>query len=140
MPAANKYEKYLLRGALGKTPHVEGGGFPIIAAVNVKQWEDSQLSFRMTPIAAPFVMEDKNHSHDYNAYMCFLGGNPLNFKEFDAEVEITLGEEQEKYVITESTVVYIPKGLKHCPLNFKRVDKPILFLHIFPSADYVRGK
>src|SRR5271157_3246798 len=100
MTVENKYEKYLLRGALGKTPHTEVL-YPIVAAVNVKKWETSQLSFRMSPITQPFVMETKPHKHDYDAYMCFIGGNPLNFKEFDAEVEIYLGEEQEKQIITE---------------------------------------
>jgi hypothetical protein len=136
---ANKYEKLLLRGALGKTPHTEAGGFPIISCVNVKQWEGSELSFRMTPIANAHMMEEKQHSHDYNDYMAFLGGDPLNFKEFDAEIELTLGEEREKYIITEPTVVYIPKGLMHCPLNFKRVTKPVLYLHIFPVVDYAKN-
>jgi hypothetical protein len=26
--------------------------------------------------------------------------------------------------------VYIPKGLPHCPLEFKRVDRPIMFGHV----------
>jgi hypothetical protein len=60
------------------------------------------------------------------------------------EVELTLSEDGvnlEKFVITEATNVYIPKGLYHCPLNFKRVDnpdKPILFYDLFFSPEYKR--
>jgi len=33
--------------------------------------------------------------------------------------------------------VYVPGNLPHCPLNFKRVDKPIMFGHIMfaPTFD-----
>ena len=54
----------------------------------------------------------------------------MNFEEFGAEVELTMGEEREVHVITTTTWVYIPAKLLHCPLNFKRVDKPIMFGHI----------
>jgi hypothetical protein len=61
-----------------------------------------------------------------------FGGNPMNFKDFGAEVELVMGEgeEAEKYTITSTTWVYVPKNLPHCPLNFKKVDRPIMFGHI----------
>ena len=137
MKSGNKYEKYLLRGPIGKTPHTEVLT-PIINFASIKRWPGAKLSFRMSTITSDFIMESKPHSHDYDAYMCFIGGNPLNFAEFDAEVELCLGEEQEKQIITESTVVYIPSGLSHCPLTYRHVKKPILFLHIFPESEYER--
>jgi len=48
-----------------------------------------------------------------------------------AEVEIALGEEWKKNIITTSAIVYLPKGLQHCPINVKIVDRPFLFGHIW---------
>jgi hypothetical protein len=135
--AENKYGKYVLRNPIGRTPHMEVL-YPIVSMVNIKQWENSNVSFRISTITSPFIMETKSHAHEYDAYMCFLGGNPTNFKEFGAEIEFSLGEEHEVQKFNEPTVVYVPKGLAHGPLNFKRVDKPIMFLHIFMSADYAK--
>ena len=36
--------------------------------------------------------------------------------------------------IKEATILYIPRGLEHNPLEFKRIDKPLFFsaLHLAP--------
>ena len=63
-------------------------------------------------------------------------GDPMNFKEFGAEVELAMGEEKEAHLITSNTLVYIPKNVPYCPLNFRRVDKPIMSGHIMPEPTY----
>ena len=35
-----------------------------------------------------------------------------------------MGEELEKHTIKSATAVFMPKGLLHCPLNFRVIDKP----------------
>lgn len=59
---------------------------------------------------------------------------PDVFSSFDAEIELCMGPEEEKHIITKPTFVFIPKGFHHCPLNFKKVNKPILFqaIHLGP--------
>jgi hypothetical protein len=32
--------------------------------------------------------------------------------------------------------VYIPKGVLHCPLEFRKVDRPIMFGHIIFAPTY----
>jgi hypothetical protein len=56
----------------------------------------------------------------------------MNFEESGAEVEFTMGEgaEAETHIITNTTRVYVPSNVLHCPLKFKKVDKPIMFGHI----------
>ncbi len=83
-------------------------------------------------------MESKSHVHNYDAYMCFIGGDPTNFRDFGAEVELCLGEEREKQIITSTTIVYVPAGLYHCPMEFKKVERPIMFMHVFPTSEYER--
>jgi len=53
-------------------------------------------------------------------------------------VEIWLGEEMEKHTITESTIVHVPAGLLHCPMNYKRISKPIMLINITLGGEYVK--
>jgi hypothetical protein len=64
--------------------------------------------------------------------------DPDNMGELGADIEIGLGEEQEIHKITTPTTVYIPAGMIHCPLEFKRVDKPVLFVHCTLASKYVK--
>ena len=72
-----KYGKYLLRRPIGKTPHLEVTS-PIVIMAGENQWKGARLSLRMSTITQPFVMESKPHLHEYDAYMGFVGGTPLN--------------------------------------------------------------
>ena len=91
-------------------------------------------------ITEPRKLKAAPHAHDYDQLLYFLGGNPRNFYDFDAEVEITLGEEAEKYIINTTSITYVPKGLMHCPINFKRIEKPIMFMHLCFAPKYTRSK
>lgn len=79
---------------------------------------------------------DKTHSHDFEETLCFIGGNPLDITDFDAEIEITLNGE--KHVLTQPGCVTIPRNLPHCPITVKNVspEKPIVFLEISLSSSY----
>lgn len=75
----------------------------------------------------PFFLDRIPHIHHVDEYLIFLGGTFPNLFDFDAEISLTIGEEMEEYIITKPTIVRIPAGVQHCPLNFKRVDKPVFF-------------
>jgi hypothetical protein len=76
----------------------------------------------------PVFLEKAPHTHDGDEYLIFLGGElPDLFSSFDAEIDFWIGEEQEKYVITRPTIIYIPKGMPHTPLDFRKIVKPVLF-------------
>jgi len=99
---------------------------------------DEPLTQVLRPIYKPYIMIPQGHKHPVSEILYFIGGDPMNFEEFGAEVELTMGEgkEAEIHVITKTTWVYVPPNLLHCPLNFKRVDKPIMFGHIMFSPTY----
>ena len=46
-----------------------------------------------------------------------------------------LGEEMEKHVFTRPTIVYLPVGFPHCPLEITRVDSPIIQIEIMLVAE-----
>lgn len=78
------------------------------------------------------------HIHKYDEFLIFLGAElPDLCSSFDAEVDLWMGEEMEKQTITSTTIVFIPKGVQHAPLNFRVIRKPILFhaLYLGPSLD-----
>jgi hypothetical protein len=60
----------------------------------------------------------------------------MNMKEFDAEVEFYFGAEKEKFTITGPTIVVVPPGVFHFPLNFKEIKKPIYFLEVSLTSRY----
>lgn len=82
-------------------------------------------------LTKPFFVDRLQHRHPEDEYLIFLGASFPDVFEFDAHIEFTLGKEgegEEVYHITKPTIVRIPAGTYHCPLNFKEINKPILFL------------
>lgn len=76
------------------------------------------------------------HSHDFDQIMCFLGSDMNDIGDLWAEVEICLGEEMEKHMITSTTAVAIPKGMPHMPVTINRMDKRILMMVISLAPRY----
>ena len=79
--------------------------------------------------------KDKAHNHDFDEYLIFLGTNPEDPSDLGGEVEIWMGDE-EKHTITRNCAIFVPKGLYHTPLIFKRVDRPILTIHAGNTLNY----
>ena len=82
----------------------------------------------------PLFMVKEPHAHPSYEVLCFIGGNPLNIRDFGGEVELTMGDE--KHIINSTSFVIVPPGLPHCPLNFKKVDKPFMFMVILTMGKY----
>jgi hypothetical protein len=69
------------------------------------------------------------HAHRaFHQISMYLGGNPLNIEDFDADIEIFLGKEREKHVIDTCAVDHMPPGMPHLGDEVRRVGKP--FVHI----------
>lgn len=140
----NKYSKYII-----KEPIVKGRFGPVLHICGEKH-DDQECGGSIFPgfpseltsmcIKEPFLMTAPIHAHDYDQLLCFIGGNPENIFDFGAEIEITLGEEGEKHIIDSTSIIYIPKGLLHCPIDFRKVEKPIIFMHICFSPAYTRSQ
>ena len=137
----NKYGKYFLKEPWGIIHPGTPPDAPVYIGLGqeepVKEW-DEPLTQVLRPIYYPYKMIPSSHKHQVAEILYFIGGDPMNFKEFGAEVELVIGEgeEAETYIITSTTWVYVPANLAHCPLDFKRVDKPIMFGHIMFSPIY----
>jgi hypothetical protein len=65
----------------------------------------------------------EEHSHDYDEVLAFFGSDPENPHDLYAEAEVRLGGEV--HTVTKSCLIFVPKGTKHGPIDFKRIDRPI---------------
>lgn len=77
--------------------------------------------------------------HSVEEYYMFSGADLCNFFDFDAEIELWIGEdpdEMEKYVITKPSIIRIPDRMWHGPINYKRVGKPVAFSSIYFDGDH----
>lgn len=135
--AEAKYGKYIKRGTAGKGSGPEIPGVTLAVLESPDDWKGIQHRINWGYVSQPFLVEEP-HSHDFDEFLCFLGCNPADPKDFGAEIEISLGKDGEKQIVDTATVVCIPKGLIHCPINFKKIDKPILFGYIYMSPEYTQ--
>ena len=97
---------------------------------------NSKINVSITAVKRPHLLRETTHKHNTNEYFYFWGSNPYNMKEFDAEIEFYFGEEQEKHVINQPTIVVVPPGMYHAPVNFKKVGKPFYYARILPAPEY----
>jgi len=66
------------------------------------------------------------HTHEYAEMIGFIGSNPDDPYDPGGELEMWLDDEQ--YNITKTCIIFVPKGMRHCPMKIKRVDRPILHI------------
>ncbi len=90
----------------------------------------SQFNSSFQIFVKPFFLDKVQHRHPADEFLIFLGANSTNVFDFDAHIELTIGkaEESETYVIDKPTIIRIPAYTYHCPLNFKKVNKPVMFM------------
>ncbi|MBR6951077.1 MAG: hypothetical protein IKH56_05030 [Oscillospiraceae bacterium] len=86
------------------------------------------------------VMEVPHMHHAVDEYLVFTGADLEHFFEsFDAEIEVWLGDDprrMEKVTITEPTIIRVPPNLWHCPINFKRIGKPVCFIPLYLDGNW----
>ncbi len=80
---------------------------------------------------------ETEHIHDFDEFIGFIGTRgQQNPYDLGGEIEVWLGGE--RYSITKSCLIYVPRGLKHCPIKFVRIDSPILFFTGGMATKYSR--
>jgi len=76
----------------------------------------------------PTKYSPKKHTHDFDEALGFFGGNPDDPMRLNGEIELWI--EDERHLLTQSCLVFIPAGIHHCPFNVLRADKPIFHFSI----------
>lgn len=136
--ASNKH-KHLVKNLDLKDIHrTSGGNADIIAGWNGKELTGINLNFTWAFHKGTGLWHEKDpHVHPYDEVLLFAGTDPAHPEYLGAEIEIAMGEEQEKHVFDQPTLVIAPKGLVHCPLNTRRVDRAYCFSAICLNNEHV---
>ncbi|NLT66657.1 MAG: hypothetical protein GXX84_08650 [Acidobacteria bacterium] len=84
-----------------------------------------------------FKMPDPNpnifeHVHDYDEIVIHLGTDPEDQEDLGAEIEFVV--DGETLTINKTSAVYVPKGVKHGPLTWKKFWRPHLECTIMIGA------
>ena len=130
-----KYEKYITKGVIGENKWGgEGIGLSQVPAHIIPA--GAKITLALSVVRTPYMFHEPTHKHNFTEFFFLFGTNPMDMKEFDADVEFSFGEEREKHVISEPAIIVIPPGVYHCPLNYARVGKPIYCLEAFLASKY----
>jgi hypothetical protein len=86
--------------------------------------------FTKTPAEQPYFQ----HQHDVAEIIGLFGSDPDDPHSMGGEVEFWM--EEEKFIITNSCMIFVPPGIKHCPLYIMRVDRPIFHFSVVTSLRY----
>jgi hypothetical protein len=111
----------------------DSGGF--LTFINSKNPEFDFLIMHETLKKAPYrfgPVPDKPHIHPRLEILTFMGADTDDLSELGGEVEVSLGKEAERHIITTPTAVVIPGGLPHCPVTVTRIDRPFILTDVRP--------
>lgn len=93
-----------------------------------------EASWFLPPRANKEEDDVKPHIHDFNEVLAVFGTDLENPQDLCGELVIWLGDE--KHIITKSCMVFIPEGLKHGPIKWNRIDRPIFHFAVGTAKEY----
>jgi len=97
---------------------------------------EGAFQFNCSWYMAPAEIISESHVHNTDEVLGFFGNDPQDQYNLGAEIEFWLGDE--KFFLTKSCLIFIPKGMKHSPLIIKHVDRPIFHFSCVLSGRYVK--
>lgn len=140
-----KYEKYIITDFKPGLELPEFRGKPGVPSErsNFMMWLGDQIIEGSPYVEAVWLWKGAadpsggfpQHVHNYDEILGFFGTDTEDVYELGGEIEFWLDDE--KYLLTRSCLIFVPKGMKHCPIVFKRIDRPI-FHFIFVTGGAYR--
>ena len=76
----------------------------------------------------------EEHVHEYDELIGFFGSNPEEPYDLGAELEVTI--DGETHILTRTSLIFCPAGMKHMPLKFNRIDRPIFHFSVVVGPEY----
>lgn len=134
------YEQFILQNV---TPEAPLPPLPAGSVTNMCYLDDSVIPGAWNVITAwfwprtePLVVIPDAHFHDEREVVCFYGTNPDD--PFDLGGEVEFWFEDQKILLTKSSLLFVPAGMKHSPLVLNRIDRPIFHFSSVVEAAWVR--
>jgi len=139
----SKYGKYIVTEL--KTPEFDPESIARYAEFATRiLWMDDNVvegAFQMNCswyLRPPARQTEVSHTHDADEIIGFFGSNPQDPYDLGGEIEFWL--EDEKHILTKSCLIFVPKGMRHCPLILKRIDRPVFHFTTVTSGKYEQLK
>lgn len=123
-PSKSKYAKYFVEGS-------KPGRMPALG-----QDQNFVFTFSFVKAGTNSRMHDP-HTHPHPEILGFFSADPNSPNDLGAEVEMAMGEELERVVMKKSTLLFLPPDTIHCPMIFRNVVKPFIFLATAPVGKLV---
>jgi hypothetical protein len=123
--AASQYEKYVVRKPSYEAgPGVKNRQSPTMTFMSSKQVPEANYYIELgwiygIPDPNPSINE---HVHDYDEIVLHWGGNPETPQVLGGEIEFYIGGQPITFNTT--TGIFIPKGVPHGPLVWKKFEFP----------------
>ena len=147
--AESKYGKYIITKYLTDEEKVARGRSPAeqrkpgVPFSNGLLWLDEKIIpgafymelVMMEPGNISTGVSVKPHTHEFDEILGFVGTSLQNPHDLNGEVELWLGDE--KHLLTQSCLVYVPARLKHGPLIFNKVTTPIVHFSVMTGKQYL---
>ena len=134
----DKYKKYFLT-EFREDSNLAAVTGPQAYFRGARQIPGANLNMGWQLFTKPVHLEKEPHTHDVDEYLVFLGGKlPDLFSSFNAEIDFWMGEEQEYHLINKATIIFIPKGMVHTPLDFRKINEPVLFSAILLGPKFAK--
>jgi len=123
-----KYSKYRLNQLAPEQRHRSFGTLPQTIVFTDTTIIEGSNHILASWITSSDVPAHGPHLHDADELLVILGTDTDHPRELGCEVEICMGEEMERHIVRESTLVYIPAGLPHGPIKFRNLKRPFIFI------------
>jgi hypothetical protein len=136
--ADRKHAKYFQTG-LNLPAKLQEGTAKDPARIRMTYIDDSVMKGAFNVVCTWWVGKSSGkslapHTHDFDEVLGFYGSDTQNPHDLGGEIEFWLEDEQ--YIYNTSFCVFIPKGMKHCPLKLLKIERPIFHVGIMRTGEY----
>ena len=137
--AKSKYGKYIITDmkSMSSSPEAEERYAEFAKRI---LWMDEDVvegAFQMNCswYLKPTTTGPKSHTHDADEIIGFFGSNPDDPYDLGAEIEFWIEDEQ--FILTKTCMIFVPRGMKHCPLILRKVDHPVFHFTTVNTGKYI---
>ncbi len=132
---AQKYKDYFHELRFKKGQGGPGCADSIVQMTG-KDLNNRNTNFSFGYHSKPGAYQSGSLIHPYDSCLAFVGLDPGRPNYLGAEIEISLGENSEKYVLDVPTVVCVPKDLPVGPIVARKVETPYAHYEIGLAGEY----
>jgi hypothetical protein len=137
--AGSKYEKYLVRKPLYERKRgMKNRQSPTMTYMSAALVREAScyLDFGWIygiPGSSPGMSE---HKHETDEIVLYIGGDPGNPEDLGGEIEYFIAGQP--HIFSSSAALYLPRGLRHGPVVWKKFTRPHIEMTLVPGAGVLK--